>query len=93
MTPAGFVRLLLLAALSAALSYGVAHLIYFRLIADFGAASALTVTLLIPVFAALWGVWILNEPITWAIVSGGALVLAGTALATEFSWKALVHRK
>jgi drug/metabolite transporter (DMT)-like permease len=55
MTPAGFVRLLLLAALSAALSYGVAYLIYFRLITDFGAASALTVTLLIPVFAALWG--------------------------------------
>lgn len=72
---------------------GVAYLIYFRLVADVGAASALTVTFLVPVFATLWGAWLLHEPITWATVSGGALVLVGTALATGFSWRALVRRK
>jgi len=31
-------------------------------------------------FGTLWGVWILNEPVGWRTVVGGALVLLGTAL-------------
>lgn len=34
---------------------GVACLLHFRLIADIGAAPALTVTFLVPVFGVLWG--------------------------------------
>ena len=68
---------------------GVAYLIYFRLIADFGAVSALSVTFMIPVFGTLWGAWILGEPVTWATVIGGLLVLLGTAWATGFSAKSL----
>jgi drug/metabolite transporter (DMT)-like permease len=64
---------------------GVAYLIYFRLIADFGGVSALTVTFLIPVFGTLWGAWLLDEPVTWTTVGGGLLVLLGTALVTGFS--------
>ena len=71
---------------------GVAYLIYFRLIADFGGVSALTVAFLIPVFGTLWGAWLLGEPVTWATIVGGFLVLLGTALVTGFSVRALFGR-
>lgn len=64
---------------------GVAYLLYFRLIADVGATSALTVTFLIPVFGVLWGYLFLNEPVGWHTLLGAALVLFGTGLATGFS--------
>lgn len=63
---------------------GVAYLIYFRLIADLGAASALTVTFLIPVFGILWGVLFLDEKVGWHTFVGGAMILVGTALVTGF---------
>ena len=69
---------------------GVAYLLYFRLIADEGAASALTVTFLIPLFGIFWGYVVLGEPIGWHTVAGCVLVLAGTALATGFSWSAIL---
>jgi drug/metabolite transporter (DMT)-like permease len=71
---------------------GVAYLIYFRLVADFGGVSALTVTFLIPVFGILWGAWLLGEPVTWTTVCGGLLVLLGTAMVTEFSPMTLFGR-
>ena len=64
---------------------GVAYLLYFRLIADVGATSALTVTFLIPVFGVLWGYLFLGEPVGWHTLLGAALVLFGTGLATGFS--------
>lgn len=64
---------------------GVAYLLYFRLIAEIGAAPALTVTFLIPVFGVLWGVLFLDEPVGWPTVLGSLVVLSGTALATGFS--------
>jgi drug/metabolite transporter (DMT)-like permease len=66
--------------------------IYFRLIADFGGVSALTVTFLIPVFGTLWGAWLLGEPVTWATAVGGLLVVLGTAMVTGFSPMALFGR-
>ena len=71
---------------------GFAYLIYFRLIADFGGVSALTVTFLIPVFGTLWGAWLLGEPVTWATAVGGLLVVLGTAMVTGFSPIALFGR-
>lgn len=71
---------------------GFAYLIYFRLIADFGGVSALTVTFLIPVFGTLWGAWLLGEPVTWATAVGGLLVVLGTAMVTGFSPMALFGR-
>ena len=61
---------------------GVAYLLYFRLIADIGAMRAMTVGFLIPVFGVVWGVVFLGERITVSLVGGGALIVAGTALAT-----------
>jgi len=57
-----------------------AYLLYFRLISDIGAAGALTVTYLIPVFGILWGALFLGEPLEPTMLGGAALVIAGTVL-------------
>jgi drug/metabolite transporter (DMT)-like permease len=72
---------------------GIAYLLYFRLIADLGAASALTVTFLIPAFGILWGHLFLNEQIGWHTMIGSTIVIIGTALVTGFSPKGLLPHK
>lgn len=59
---------------------GVAYLIYYKLIADIGPTKALTVTFLIPVFAMFWGLLLLHEAVSWSMVMGAAVILAGTYL-------------
>ena len=63
---------------------GVAYLMYFRLIADVGPTSALTVTFLTPLFGILWGTLFLNEIVGWYTLVGAAIVIVGTALVTGF---------
>ena len=58
----------------------LAYILYFRLIADIGATSALTVTYLIPLFGVLWGALALGEALTVARVLGALVVTAGTVL-------------
>ncbi len=65
------------------LSTGFAYILYFRLIAQIGAASALTVTYTIPFFAILWGYVFLGERIGWNTIVGACVVLLGTALVTH----------
>jgi drug/metabolite transporter (DMT)-like permease len=72
---------------------GIAYLLYFRLIDDIGAAPALTVTFLIPLFGTFFGWFFLDEPVGWHTLAGGAVVIAGTALVTGFSPRLLVPRK
>jgi drug/metabolite transporter (DMT)-like permease len=72
---------------------GIAYLIYFRLISDLGATSALTVTFLVPFFGILWGWLFLDESIGSHTIIGGAVVLVGTALVTNFSVKDLFVQK
>ncbi|QJE00867.1 DMT family transporter [Massilia forsythiae] len=64
---------------------GVAYILYFRLIEEVGATSALTVTFLNPLFGILWGVLFLGEAIGWYTAVGAAVVLAGIALVTGFA--------
>ena len=64
---------------------GLAYLMYFRLVKNVGATSALTVTFLIPLFGILWGVLFLDEPFGPSVLAGGAAVLVGTALVTGFN--------
>ncbi|MGV6850742.1 MAG: DMT family transporter [bacterium] len=65
------------------ISTGFAYILYFQLIKDIGASSALTVTYLIPFFAILWGYLFLDEKLGWHIGVGLILVLSGTALVTR----------
>jgi drug/metabolite transporter (DMT)-like permease len=68
-------------ALLAVLCTGVAYILYFRLIARTGPTNAAAVTFLIPAFAAAFGWLFLGEAITLPMLIGGAVILAGTALA------------
>ncbi|MBN1243755.1 MAG: DMT family transporter [Spirochaetales bacterium] len=70
----------LLALAFSLLCSALAYLIYYRLIARAGVAFALSVTLLIPVFALLWGLLFLGEGLAPTDLAGAALVLSGTGL-------------
>jgi drug/metabolite transporter (DMT)-like permease len=61
----------------------VAYLIYFRLIAEVGATSAITVTYLVPVFGVAWGTVFRDEELTAGVLVGAGLVLAGVLLVTR----------
>ena len=69
---------------------GIAYLLYFRLVADIGAAPTLTVTFLIPMFGVMWGALLLDEPVGWHTLAGSLVVITGTALVTDFSPKVLL---
>ncbi len=84
----------MLAVVALAVVYsGIAFLLYFRLIRDIGATSALTVTLLILVFGMLCGSLFLGEIISWAMIAGSGIVIVGTALVTGFNPAALLPRR
>jgi drug/metabolite transporter (DMT)-like permease len=70
------------AAVLAVACTALAYLLYFRLIAQVGAAKTMAVTFLIPAFAMGWGWLFLAEVPTGAMLLGGGAILAGTALAT-----------
>jgi drug/metabolite transporter (DMT)-like permease len=61
----------------ALLCSAIAYLLYYRLIADVGPTRAMTVTFLLPLFGMLWGVLLLDETITWSMVTGCALIIGG----------------
>jgi len=62
---------------------GIAYVLFFRLIDKMGAASTLTVTFLIPVFAVIYGVIFLGESVTSWMLICGAVILSGTALSLD----------
>jgi len=66
----------------ALLCTALAYLLYFRLIDRLGAARAITVTFLMPLFAAAWGAIFLSERLTPTMLVGCAVILLGTALTT-----------
>ncbi len=61
---------------------GLAYVLYFRLIARLGPARAISVTFLVPAFAAAWGFVVLGERPSTAMVLGFGVILLGTALST-----------
>lgn len=62
-----------------ALGTGFAYLLNYSIIRDAGATTASTVGYLVPVFAAVAGVVLLGEPLSWNEPVGGVLVLLGVA--------------
>jgi drug/metabolite transporter (DMT)-like permease len=61
---------------------GFAQLLVTRLIGEYGAARSMLVNYLLPAFALLYGVAILDEPLTGAKLGGLALILTGVSLAS-----------
>lgn len=59
---------------------GVTFTLHYRLIADEGATSAATVGHLLPVVSVALGAIVLNEEITFRIVAGMVVVLAGVGM-------------
>ena len=62
------------------LGSGVALLIFYRLLASWGATRTNSVTYLIPPVGVVLGVLVLHEPLDLTIVAGTALIIAGVAL-------------
>ena len=60
---------------------GIAYLLYYYVMNSLGAVRAAGVTLLVPVTAVFWGAVLLRESVSWAIIVGMAVILAGTILA------------
>lgn len=58
----------------------IAYVLFFRLIEKLGAATSLTVTFLIPVFANIYGMAFLDETITTWMLICAPIILLGTAL-------------
>lgn len=69
---------------------GIAYILYFRLIVEVGATSALSVTFLVPVFGILWGYFFLDEQIGFNTLLGSTLVISGTMFVTGLTPKALI---
>lgn len=67
------------------LATGYAYVLYFRLIEELGATSALTVTYLVPVFGVAWAAIFRGEHITVGMLAGALVVLAGVLLVTATS--------
>lgn len=63
---------------------GVAYILYFGLLETVGVARTVIVTYLVPVFAMLWGYFLLDEGVTVKMVAGALCILAGIGLST---WK------
>src|SRR5262245_56859742 len=51
-----------------------AFVLFFRLVAELGPTSALTVTFLVPAFGISWGAVFLGERVSWSLVGGLAVV-------------------
>jgi drug/metabolite transporter (DMT)-like permease len=69
-------------ALLGVVSSGFGFLLYYRLLREVGTVPTMATTFLNPAIAMAIGALWLDEPVTAQTIAGGAIVLAGTALAT-----------
>lgn len=60
----------------------VAFIIYFKLVQNIGPSKTASVTFLIPVFAFLWGYWLLEEIVTMRMLGATIIILFGMSLVT-----------
>jgi drug/metabolite transporter (DMT)-like permease len=64
---------------------GAAYALYYRLIHRVGAARAVTVTYLVPLFAVAWAWALLGEPLTLPMFISGVLIIGSVALSQRAS--------
>jgi drug/metabolite transporter (DMT)-like permease len=62
---------------------GIAFAIFYTLIVGVGPSRAALVTYIAPGFAVVYGVWLLDEPLTAGALLGLGLILAGSWVAAE----------
>ena len=55
----------------------VVFVLFVVVIKRWGATRAAYTLVLIPVFTVMYSLWLLDEPVSWELVAGGVLVLAG----------------
>jgi drug/metabolite transporter (DMT)-like permease len=55
----------------------LAYILYFFVLQQWGATRTTLVTYLVPAVGLAAGVLILNEPLDWRLIAGGALILSG----------------
>ena len=65
-----------------------AYVLYFQLLTDIGPLKSMAVTLLIPPFGVFWGVLLLDEPLSWAYLPGGSLIVLALYLVLKPGVKA-----
>ncbi|RZL87316.1 MAG: DMT family transporter [Variovorax sp.] len=65
---------------SGALTSGLGYVIWYSALRGLRAASAATVQLSVPAIAAMGGVVLLDEPMTWRLLASSAAILGGVAL-------------
>ncbi|MFP2928556.1 DMT family transporter [Pyxidicoccus sp. 3LG] len=64
---------------------GIAYAVFYRLIQRIGAAQAVTVTYIVPLFAVAWAWLLLGEPLTPTMLIAGTLILGSVALSQKQS--------
>jgi drug/metabolite transporter (DMT)-like permease len=62
---------------------GIAYALYYRLIVRIGAARAVTVTYLVPLFAVAWAWLLLGEPLTVPMAIAASLILGSVAFSQK----------
>jgi drug/metabolite transporter (DMT)-like permease len=62
---------------------GIAFLLYYALIAEYGPARAAVIAYIAPAFAVVYGVALLDESLTAGTIAGLLLILAGSWLAAQ----------
>jgi drug/metabolite transporter (DMT)-like permease len=63
----------------------LAYWVHLRIMRRVSATAAMTPAFMIPLFGVAWGHIFLNEPVSPGMLVGAALVLAATALVSEFN--------
>lgn len=74
------------------LSTSFAYLIYFYLLSNVGPTRTASVTFLVPIFGTIWGIIFLDEPFSWGMLLGMAIILlsVGLVLGAKFEKKKAV---
>lgn len=62
---------------------GIAYILFYFMVQKGSPQFATTVTYLVPASAIIWGVTLLNEPLSWRLLAGLVFILGGVYLANK----------
>jgi drug/metabolite transporter (DMT)-like permease len=71
------------------LSTSLAYLLYFFLLEQVGPTRTSSVTFLVPVFGTFWGILLLQEPVSFGLFLGMAVIFASIGLVTGMQFPRL----